>query len=367
MSYPPEFDCPITLSIMTDPVMDDMGMTYDRAAVLKWLSENQNRHPIVQGRTLTPAQLKTNFALKSQIERYLSVTPVAAMAPVINDPFVQQPLTLTASCSQRGESRVLSVQVTPPPDGERQPLVMFIALDNSGSMGEAATEQAEGGAFTRMDLCKHTLRTIAGMLGDRDILCLTSFSTSAKVVMKPTLMTAEGKVKLESLITPVQPDAQTNIWAALELVNRLASAPEFTGRNVCAALLTDGMPNMDPPRGIIPTYRDLPKPSMFTLSTFGFGYRLDSALLSELAALGGGSFGFIPDYSMVATVFINWAASMLSMAATNTLLRVSFQGEGGVLHPWTFTRGPYSWGSRGTLPSPCPLGPPLGSLVNYYH
>jgi hypothetical protein len=38
-------------------------------------------------------------------------------------------------------------------------------------------------------------------------------------------------------------------------------------------------------------------------------------LLTELAAEGGGSFGFIPDYSMVATVFINWAATALATAA----------------------------------------------------
>jgi len=267
-----------------------------------------------------------------------------------------------------GDSRFLNIQVTPPQDGERQPLVMFIALDNSGSMAEAATEQAEGSAFTRMDLCKHTVRTIAGMCGDRDILCLTSFSTTAKVVMKPTLMTKEGKERLETSISSIQPDAQTNIWAALELVNRLASAPEFSGRNVVAALLTDGMPNMDPPRGIVPTYRDLPKPSTFTLSTFGFGYKLDSVMLTELACLGGGSFGFIPDYSMVATVFINWAASMLSMAATSGRVRVRAAGDGGggggTVEPLlaTFPTGPIQIGqARNFLLPLSNLHPPTGA------
>jgi hypothetical protein len=322
MSYPTEFDCPITLSIMGDPVMDDIGLTFDRNALLKWLSENQNRHPIVQGRTLMPGQLKTNFALKSQIERYLKETPITNLAPVTTDVFKQLPLTLSAEKFTHRQKQFVNIEVTPPLSGERQPLVMFVAIDNSGSMGENVTDTAEGAGFTRMDLCKHTVRTVVGMLGDRDILCLTTFNTVAKVVMKPTLMTAEGKAKLESLIPTVHPDSQTNIWAALELINRLASAKEFEGRNVVAALLTDGMPNVDPPRGILPSYRNLKKPAMFSLSTFGFGYRLDSNILSELATLGGGSFGFIPDYSMVATVFINWAAGMLSTASTSQCIVV---------------------------------------------
>lgn len=316
-TYPPEFDCPITMGIMSDPVMDNMGMTFDRSALMKWLGENQNRHPIIQGRTLMPEQLQTNYALKSQIERYLATNPVSTVS-VTTAPFVQKPLAIQAIRFSDPAPK-LSITVSPP-SGERQPVVMLIALDNSGSMGENATEAAEGGAFTRMDLCKHTLRTIAGMLGDNDILCLTTFSTTAKVVMKPTLMTKEGKAKLESIIPAINPDANTNIWGALQLINRLASSAEFEGRNIVSALLTDGMPNVDPPRGILNHYKELKKPSMFSLSTFGFGYNLDSKLLSELAELGNGSFGFIPDYSMVATVFINWAATVLSTAATNQTL-----------------------------------------------
>ena len=324
MSYPPEFDCPITLSIMSDPVMDDMGMTFDRTAIMQWFATHGNKHPIVQGRALTPTMLKTNYALKSQIERYL-MTNAAPTTAVTTEPFVTQPLTISATSFSRSAQNFLNVVVTPPATGARQPIVMGIALDNSGSMGEHAAETSEGGAFTRMDLCKHTIRTIAGMLGDKDVLFLTTFSTTAKVVMKPTLMDASGKAKLEAAIASVKPDANTNIWAALELLNRIASSAEFVGRNVVSALLTDGVSNVDPPRGIVNTYKDLKKPAMFSLSTFGFGYQLDSNMLSELANAGGGSFGFIPDYSMVATVFINWASTVLASAATSQKVLITYE------------------------------------------
>lgn len=324
MSYPPEFDCPITLSIMSDPVMDDMGMTFDRTAMTQWFATNGNKHPIVQGRYLDPHMLHTNYALKSQIERYLA-SNAAPVTAVTTDTFVMQPLLIGATSFSRSAVNFLNVVVTPPDTGTRQPIVMGIALDNSGSMGENAAETAEGGAFTRMDLCKHTLRTIAGMLGPKDILFLTTFSTTAKVVMKPTLMDDAGKAKLELAITSVKPDANTNIWSALELLNRIASSAEFVGRNVVGALLTDGVSNVDPPRGIVNTYKDLAKPAMFSLSTFGFGYQLDSNMLSELATAGGGTFGFIPDYSMVATVFINWASTVLSTAATSQKVLITYE------------------------------------------
>jgi len=53
-------------------------------------------------------------------------------------------------------------------------------------------------------------------------------------------------------------------------------------------------------------------PASFTISTFGFGYNLDSQLLSKLAATGGGQFNFIPDSGMVGTVFVHAVANLMA-------------------------------------------------------
>ena len=37
---PDEFICPITQEVFKDPVMDNMGRTFERNAILEWLSEN---------------------------------------------------------------------------------------------------------------------------------------------------------------------------------------------------------------------------------------------------------------------------------------------------------------------------------------
>lgn len=84
-------------------------------------------------------------------------------------------------------------------------------------------------------------------------------------------------------------------------------------------ILTDGMPNVSPPRGHIPmlkSYLDAHSTTQqFSISTFGFGYSIDTELLLEIAQVGGGGYGFIPDPGMVGTVFIHATANAYSTYA----------------------------------------------------
>ena len=48
------------------------------------------------------------------------------------------------------------------------------------------------------------------------------------------------------------------------------------------------------------------------MSMFGYGYNLDTNLLSSLTELGGGCYGYIPDCSFVGTIFVNFISLVLS-------------------------------------------------------
>lgn len=63
-----------------------------------------------------------------------------------------------------------------------------------------------------------------------------------------------------------------------------------------------------------------------TISTFGFGYDLDSALLSQLAIDGSGSYSFIPDAGFVGTVFVNAMANILVTMAKDVTLKLKPMG-----------------------------------------
>ena len=69
MANPPEeFLCPITLTIMRDPVIGPDGHSYERSAIIQWLQTNP--HSPLTRQPMTPQMLQTNYSLKTAIERY---------------------------------------------------------------------------------------------------------------------------------------------------------------------------------------------------------------------------------------------------------------------------------------------------------
>ncbi|KAK3425047.1 hypothetical protein EUGRSUZ_F01774 [Eucalyptus grandis] len=63
---PHEFLCPITLEIMTDPVIVASGQTYERESIQKWLDSNHRTCPKTR-QTLAHLSLAPNYALKNLI------------------------------------------------------------------------------------------------------------------------------------------------------------------------------------------------------------------------------------------------------------------------------------------------------------
>ena len=60
-----------------------------------------------------------------------------------------------------------------------------------------------------------------------------------------------------------------------------------------------------------------------SISTFGFGYDMDSGLLKNLATEGQGMYAFIPDGSFVGTAFVNATSNILATCARQVCLKVS--------------------------------------------
>ena len=66
---PKEFLCPITMEVMSDPVIISDGHSYERAAILAWLEKN-NKSPMTNV-VLNNKDVFTNFALRSLIRNYM--------------------------------------------------------------------------------------------------------------------------------------------------------------------------------------------------------------------------------------------------------------------------------------------------------
>ena len=327
-SIPNEFYCPITFGLMQDPVIAADGHTYEREAIEQWLM-NHSTSPKTN-LPLSSTNLIANIALRNTIRDMLAKQPLHFQTPKLVGKFANK--ALVAKAYPAGVAAVhLTVKAEEPET--RQPIVLLAIVDTSGSMGESTDDEksVEAYGFSRLDLVKHTVRTMAAVLGDDDMLAIITYSTNAQIVLRPTRMNKEGKARVEAALEYVQPDSQTNIFEGLRHAMEIANTDELAGRNIVGLLLTDGFPNINPPRGILYELQNrIVMKNPWTLHTFGFGYKLDSKLLADLALWGNGLFGFIPDATMVGTIFINFLASVLSSAARNPEL--TFDGKPLYLH-----------------------------------
>ena len=325
IAIPDEFLCPITGEIMTDPVnVCAEGHIFERTAINQWSQQGRNNCPTCR----TPlGSHRPERHLKQAIADWLCAHPQAGAGSSSIASFRDGAVAAKANMFSHDGQSFLHLIVETDPSGGKQGGLYIIGLDNSGSMGELTDPENKEIFYTRMDLAKHTINSIGAMLGPDDSLAVVSFSTAAKTVLEPTRMDDAGKGKLKAVLQTVQPDAMTNIDAAIRAMMSIANRPENKGRAIFGALLTDGAETVTPsPSGTVKALSRLSMTNPWIFSTFGFGYDLNSILLTQLAEMplsGGGSFGFIPDLTMIGTVFINWVANAMMTGTRDAIIQYS--------------------------------------------
>ena len=271
----------------------------------------------------SPVQLHVNVALRDA-----ALAPVAAPAPLAPVPAAAPkakpgPIQIKAN-RITGTDKVhisLSVPSGPASDDSTMPTLFIDVIDISGSMGNSSVDtktqaSSEAAAFSRADLVRHAVATQIELLRPEDELALVLFDNNASVPLQRTQMTPTGKAAAKACLRLIQPTGGTAIWAGLQ--RALTIAATVTDKNVVIILQTDGEsdPSYDPMRGIPDTFRgwmdaNRSKVTVHTVG-YGFGSALDMPLLRSLADIGGGTVNYIPDGSMVGTVFIHMMANMMS-------------------------------------------------------
>lgn len=333
---------------MTDPVVDPEGNTYEREAIMDWLSKNSTS-PITRT-PLRASQLVPNRALRAAIEEEIKRSqennePISRSAPLKaeskddNSVPTEAPgsaeLMIYRGTPQYHEEKNktemdIRVSVVTPVGKQRGPIDICCVVDVSGSMGSDANikgvENTVG--LSLLDIVKHAILTIIGCLGTNDRLSVVSFSDSASIIFPLIPMTTEGKARAKLLVNGLNPGGRTNLWdGLLKGMDVLAKDMDQTVlRNSTVFLLTDGEPNIEPPRGLIPMmkkYREQ-HDGMYpgTVHTFGFGYSLNSRMLLDIAKESNGAYAFIPDSGFVGTIFVNALANQQCAFGSNAVLEI---------------------------------------------
>nr|KJB68597.1 hypothetical protein B456_010G253700 [Gossypium raimondii] len=73
--FPDDFKCPISLEIMSDPVILSSGHTFDRVSIQRWLDSGHRTCPITKLPLPEHPWLIPNHALRSLISNYTLVSP----------------------------------------------------------------------------------------------------------------------------------------------------------------------------------------------------------------------------------------------------------------------------------------------------
>jgi adenylate kinase family enzyme/Mg-chelatase subunit ChlD len=218
---------------------------------------------------------------------------------------------------------------------DRLPVDVCCIIDVSGSMKSVASyEDAAGNVvddgLTILDVVKHAVKTVMNILQDDDRLAIVAFSNKASLVLAPTKMCVQGRETGFAQLDKLAAGGQTNLWDGLLTgMEVLRKAADLAGlRQQSILLLTDGQPNIVPPNGHtseFKDYKDKYPDLVFQVSTFGFGYQLDSDLLLELACAGDGTYCFVPDALIVGTSFVNSVANLLCVKTANSVINLTLK------------------------------------------
>ncbi len=284
---PRRFICPITLGIMKDPYIDSDGNSFEGDVIKEWVS--LNHHSPITRNPMTLASLVPNRALKDAIEEYTGINNTV-------------PVTVS----------------NPSTDIQHDPINLIVIADVSGSMQELCNNKnsTENTNYTRLDLVKQIIRLFIKFLNQNDKISLVEFNSTASVLTGSSLIpvNAANKQLLTDKVDGMHASGGTNIWDALRVSIDIANNNK-SREKTHILLFTDGVSNQDPPRGILPTLKDYVTKFQslnITLNTFGFGYDINSSLLFEISEIINGVFGFIPDSTMIGTVFINSISHILT-------------------------------------------------------
>eukprot|EP00729_Bicosta_minor_P013066 gene13066-5709_t len=356
-AFSPSMCCPITGEVMDDPVMDKEGNSYEREAITRWL-ETSLTSPVTRT-PLSVGDLVPNRSLKSSIEERKAQVGggsttgaaaataagggAAAAASATQEPAVvhDAPADLNFQSTATGEEVTVMLQVVPPSGPSRVPMDVCCVIDTSGSMCSAAKAPdmgdnpdavAEDDGLSLLDVVKHAVSTLTMSLGPDDRMSIVSYSSTAVTHCELLSLTASGQARIKAVSALLKPEGRTNLWEGvrhgLETLKR--GTDSRAGRAAVLMLLTDGVPNVEPPRGSVEMLkRYLTKNSDLHVSvnTFGFGYELDSDMLNKLAYHGNGTYAFIPDPGFVGTVFVHAFANAAVMMARSVTLEIK-EAEG---------------------------------------
>ena len=334
---PNNFYCPITGELMNDPVTDKEGNTYEKLEILKWILRNKTS-PITRN-YLDKTHLTNNKALKRSIESIKD--KIHSDQLKIDSQLASAELKQFTKCLSDIKlnsyyfDNKLFVNIQTPDIDVRPPVDIVLCIDVSYSMFDEATLKGDSNetvshGFSVLSLTIASAKTILHSLNENDNISIVTYSSEAKTIFENMSCSPENKSLIEDGLNQLKPISNTNMWSgiirSLDILRQTSPPNKQKG----ILLLTDGIPNVEPPRGhenmLKKYFSDYNFKCM--ISCYGFGYNLDSELLMNLSSISGGDgYSFIPDASILGNVFIHGLSNLFTTAVYNPKLKITLKKD----------------------------------------
>lgn len=321
---PEELICPISLEIMTDPVICEDGYTYDRSSILAL----QNSVSPFTRQFIDKNNLRPNRAIKDAISRFNSLSSsssniftriISAILPTTvedNSQLIIPNINITDITTRSPwNDKVYNIQYKEPVDhiDRRVPTTIIAVIDTSGSMGSAcsAGTGSEDDGYDRLNILQHLINTMIETLKLNDELALIEFNSTATTIFNEKINNT-NKSLAKTKVNSLYPNGGTQIWNGLKKAYEIAL--NSSNNNIQIMLLTDGEAS-DQPYLELRKYLEKmnnPKLNSINLTTFGFSYDINSRILFDIAEYTKSGFNFIPDVTMAGTSICNYLANIYS-------------------------------------------------------
>ena len=179
----------------------------------------------------------------------------------------------------------------------------------------------ESHGLTQLDLAKHSLVTTVESMNETCMFGLVVWSSTSTIALPLIRLDESGKKTAIAAIKKVKTDGSTNLWEGIRQSQRVCDTPiEGSSPRRCVWILSDGQPNYHPPKSYTEMMTDYNNEfgSDRELRMIGYGYNIDSELMSLIASHANGSFAFIPDPGFVGTVVVHSLANSMEETVRET-------------------------------------------------
>ena len=190
---------------------------------------------------------------------------------------------------------------------------LFLLLDVSGSM-----------SGLRLDLVKHACKVIISASNELVEISIFTFSSECKMITPLCTMTEQNKRSSISSIERLRVEGSTNLLLGLEItMNNIKELFNSNQDLIDTHLLifTDGAPDntiFGNYSNLLSSYFD--KNVNCIIDLFGFSTSLNLDVMKTIYTIGKGTFGFISDKNMLATIFNNYLANLFSTSVKDAFI-----------------------------------------------